>query len=315
MKGIILAGGYGTRLRPLTHSTQKQLLPVGNTPVIEYVVEDMKAAGITEIGIVVGGSYPHQVKEHLGDGSRFNIDVTYIPQGEPLGLAHAVDCAKEFVDGDEFLVYFGDTMILGGIAATLASSFDPEIHSAGICVQQVDEPSRFGVIELNERNEITQILEKPTNPPTDLAYIGAIAFSANVFDVIEEIEPSWRGELELTDVLNELTNADKPLDWHRYNDVWIDVGTPEDVLLANEVILDRRQEQFESPVDVDARVEGSVEVGDDCTISEDALIHDPCSIGDGVRIGANAQIGPYVSIGDDAIIEGQLSSQAYFSMA
>ncbi|WP_226022861.1 glucose-1-phosphate thymidylyltransferase [Halomicrobium salinisoli] len=304
MKSVVLAGGHGTRLKPLTHATQKQLLPVANNPVIEHIIENLREAGIDEIGIVLGGSYPEQIEEHVGDGSEYGVEVSYIHQGEPLGLAHAVSCAEDFVGDDDFIVYFGDTIVLGDIVDELVDAFSSETPGAAVCLQTVDDPSRFGIAELDDDDNITAVLEKPEDPPTDLAYIGVLAFSSDVFGVIERIEPSWRGELELTDVLDEIAHSDKPIHWKRYSDVWMDVGTPADLIETNRILLDRSRDSFTDEVPGDATVQGPVEVGDNCQVASDVVIEGPVSIGNDVTLESGAHIGPYASLGDGVTVEG-----------
>lgn len=302
MKAIILAGGSGTRLRPFTYATQKQLLPVVNRPVLEYVITDLERAGIDDIGVVLGGDYPENVRERIGDGSAYGVELTYIHQGDPQGLADAVYCAKEFVGESPFVVYFGDTITGGNVTAELVREFDPNEHEVGIILKPVDDPTRFGVAELDRDGEIRQILEKPDDPPTDLAYIGVQAYTPTVFDVIESLEPSDRGELELTHAIDELVSEHEAY-WTDTDEVWMDVGTVEDLRNANRHFLESLTPKIEGEVSDEADVTGRVYLGDGSTVEAGAEIRGPVHIGDETRIGGDARIGPYVTVGNRCRIE------------
>jgi glucose-1-phosphate thymidylyltransferase len=303
MKGVILAGGKGTRLRPITYTTQKQLVPLANKPVIQHVIEDLKSAGITDIGVVIGGQFPGDIKTFLGDGSDFGVDITYILQGESLGLAHAVGCAEPFVEDDPFVVYFGDTILGEDITTTLVDSFDPQTHDAGLVLQHVDDPTRFGIVD-TEDGEITRILEKPEDPPTDLAYVGVLAFTSSVFQKIEDLEPSWRGELELTQALHELAIDDHTIEWNVSNGIWKDVGTPEDVISTNRILQEDLQSDIRGTILDEANISGPIQVGNGSTIEPSATLDGPTVIGSDTVVGSDAVVGPYTSIGDNCVIEG-----------
>jgi len=177
MKALILAGGTGSRLRPLTHTLPKQLLPLANKPVLEYVIKYLKDAGIREVGIIVGGEHPGQIQSHLQTGERYDIDITYIMQGEPLGLAHAVGCARDFIGDDPFVVYFGDTIVEQGVTSSIVSAFDASTHDAGFLLQNVADPTRYGVAEFDGQ-EVVKIHEKPDEPPSDFAYVGVLILTS-----------------------------------------------------------------------------------------------------------------------------------------
>lgn len=297
MKAIILAGGSGTRLKPFTNATQKQLLPVVNKPVLEYVIEDIKQAGIDDIGVILGGDYPEKVREQICDGSEYGVKLTYINQGDPLGLADAVYCAKDFVGKSPFVVYFGDTITGGNITAELVREFDPSEHEVGIILKAVDDPTRFGIANLDRDGEIQQILEKPDDPPTNLAYIGVQAYTPTVFDIIEELEPSERGELELTHAIDKLVSEYEAY-WTETNEIWMDVGTVEDLNKANRHFLESITPKIEGDISDGAEITGRIWLGEGSTVEAGAEIHGPVHIGDNTSISGDARIGPYVSIGN-----------------
>ena len=253
MKGIVLAGGTGSRLRPITHTGPKQLVPVANKPVIEYAIDDLVEAGITEIGVVLGNKGRQEIQNYLGDGSDFGVEITYIVQGEPLGLAHAVGCAKDFVGDDSFVVYLGDDLMREGIVE-FVDDFDPDEYAAGIGLQQVDEPERYGIVEVEDPPEsdgtdaggddtadvgdVVGLVEKPDDPPSDLALIGIYVFTPAIFEQIERLEPSWRGELEITEAIQGLIDDGDRIQSHVVHGWWKDTGKPEDVIHANRLVLD-----------------------------------------------------------------------------
>jgi len=300
MKGLILAGGTGSRLRPITHTTQKQLIPLANKPVIQRVIENMKSAGITNIGVVLGGPHPGELKQFLRDGSQFGVDLTFIFQGEPLGLAHAVACAEDFVKSEPFLVYFGDTIIDRNIINEIVGSFDEGDQSAGFALQRVENPSRFGVVELDE-GEIEQIHEKPEDPPSKLAYIGAVALTRSIFHDINELEPSWRGELELTQALDSLVQRKKS-DFEITNGLWKDVGTPRDVIETNNILMDEIDNNI-NIVGINMKnIQNPVQINSGVSIAESASIKGPVIVGKNTSIEDGAVVGPYTSVGSNCVI-------------
>ena len=225
MKGIILHGGHGTRLRPLTHTGPKQLLPIANKPMSQYGLETMKNAGITEIAIIIGGIGSQKVKEYYGTGKKFGVKISYIQQDLPKGIAHAVDLCKEFVNNEKFVVFLGDNIISKSIL-NFTENFKKSDSDASILLCEVDNPSRFGIANMKE-NKIIEILEKPKNPPTNLAVTGIYFLTPLIFEIIKDLKPSWRNELEITDALDQLLKMNKKISHHIITDYWKDTGTPE----------------------------------------------------------------------------------------
>lgn len=302
MKGVILAGGTGSRLRPITHTGPKQLVPIANKPVLEYAVDDLKDAGITEIGIILGNKGRDEIQEYFGDGSEFGVDITYIVQGEPLGLAHAVGCARDFVGDDSFVVYLGDDMMREGIE-DLVADFDAEEYAAGIGLQEVDEPSRYGIVGRNEAGDVTELVEKPENPPSNLALIGIYLFTPEIFEQIEDLEPSWRGELEITDAIQGLLDNGRRVQSHVVHGWWKDTGKPGDVLHANRLVLDDIESDIQGEVQDESSITGRVEIGEGAVVEEGAVVRGPVSIGENTRIKSGAYVGPYSSIGDNCEVD------------
>src|SRR5436309_654413 len=236
MKGIILHGGHGTRLRPLTHTGPKQLLPIANKPMSQYALEDLRDAGITEIGVIIGDVYPEKVKEFYGDGKKFGVKITYIYQDKPKGIAHAIGLCKEFVGNERFVVYLGDNILRKGLSS-YTKKFESSDAGAMILLCEIDDPSRFGIVEF-ENNKIKKIIEKPKTTNSNLAVIGVYFLTPKIFDVITKLKPSWRGELEITDSLQLLMEAGLVIEYDIVTGWWKDTGTPEDILHANRLVLD-----------------------------------------------------------------------------
>jgi len=303
MKGIILAGGRGTRLRPITHTGPKQLVPVANTPILEYAVEDLRDAGITEIGVVLGNLGREEIQSFLGDGSEFGVDVTYIVQGDPLGLAHAAGCARDFVGDDDFVMYLGDNILKQGIE-DLVASFREGDYAAGIALQHVEDPRQFGVADVTEDGQVVGLVEKPDDPPSDLALIGIYVFSPTVFDAIERISPSWRGELEITDAIQFLLDHGHTIDSQIVGGWWKDTGKPEDVLEANRLVLEDIDEAVEGTVEDGADVVGRVSLDESAVIESGAIVRGPVSVASGTVIEEGTYVGPYTSIGAGSTIRG-----------
>lgn len=291
MKGIILAGGTGSRLQPITHTTQKQLIPLANKPVIQHVVERLRDSGISDIGVVLGNHYPDKVKNALGDGSGLDVELTYIHQGEPLGLAHAVSCCEEFVENEPFLVYFGDTILGQNILDTLVDNFDNKEFDGSLVFQEVENPSRFGVADI-AGGDLSGVLEKPDDPPSNLAYVGAVVLTRKVFTEIEQLEPSWRGEIELTHALDRLVK-NKKVQWEIEEGLWKDVGTPSDVIETNKILMKNIATNGDSEGDI-----SKVVLGKDSSIGNNVTIRGPVIIGENTTITGDSVIGPYTCIGD-----------------
>lgn len=302
MKGVVLAGGKGTRLRPLTYTKRKQLIPIANKPIVEYAIDDLREAGITEIGVVLGNEGRDQIQSHLGDGSDFGVDITYIVQGDALGLAHAVGCARDFVDDQPFVVYLGDNMFQNGINQ-IVQGFDPDEYAAGIAVRSVEEPSRYGVVDIESTGDVRRIVEKPVVPPSNLAVTGVYILTAPIFDQIASLSQSDRGEFELTDALHGLLERGYDIETRVLDGWWKDIGTPTDVTQANRFVL----EELVSGIDGTAEDNGlegeQIRVGKGSTIKNGATIQPPVAIGENTTIGSGAVIGPYTSIGDDSTID------------
>jgi len=303
MKGVLLSGGTGSRLRPITHTGPKQLVPVANKPVIEYAIEDLEAADITEIGVILGHKGREEIQELLGDGSKYGVDITYIVQGNPLGLAHAAGCAREFVGDSDFVMYLGDNMLRHGVS-DLIESFKAGEYGAGIALQQVSNPEAFGVADVDEQGAVTRLVEKPDDPPSDLALIGMYVFTPAVFDTIDDLEPSWRGELEITDAIQTLLDDGHDIDSHVVRGWWKDTGKPEDILEANRLVLEDDHLKREGRVGPDAIVEGRVALHETATIEDGAVVRGPVSIAENTVIESGTYVGPYTSIGPDSTLEG-----------
>jgi len=297
MKGLILSGGKGTRLRPLTYTSAKQLVPVANKPVLFYAIEAIVEAGITEIGIIVGDTRA-EIRAAVGDGSRFGAEVTYIEQSEPLGLAHAVMIAQEFLADSPFVMYLGDNLIAGGIRG-LVDEFRQLGCNSEILLAEVQNPEQFGVAELTAEGKVRRLVEKPKEPQSNLALVGVYMFDAHIFESVHRIKPSWRGELEITDAIQDLIDRGLDVHPHIVRGWWKDTGKLEDMLEANRIILeafDSRRGVSLGPIGQGSRIEGRVELGQGVELI-DSLVRGPVVIGDGARI-ENAFVGPYTSIGE-----------------
>jgi glucose-1-phosphate thymidylyltransferase len=293
MKGLILSGGKGTRLRPITHTRAKQLVPVANKPVLHYGLESLVAAGIFDIGIVVGDTQA-EIRESVGDGSRWNARVTYIEQDAPRGLAHAVLISEAFIDGDPFVMYLGDNLLNHGITS-LVEEFDREKPAAQVLLAHVPDPQMFGVAELSN-GRVIRLVEKPAEPKSDLALVGVYMFSKDVFTSVRNIKPSFRNELEITDAIQNLIDRGLEVRPHIVEGWWKDTGKLEDMLEANRLILDTLETCVQGQVDADSRIEGKVVVAAGAVI-ERSVVRGPAIIGAGARI-INAYVGPFTSIGE-----------------
>jgi glucose-1-phosphate thymidylyltransferase len=298
VKGLILSGGRGTRLRPITHTSAKQLIPIANKPILFYAVEAIVAAGITDIGIIVGESGP-EVRAAVGDGSRFGAIVTYIPQEAPLGLAHAVLAAREFLGDDSFVMYLGDNLIRRGIVP-IVESFAQANPDALILLARVPEPQNFGVAELSE-GRVVRLIEKPSHPKSDLALVGVYLFNRTVFDAIDSIEYSPRGELEITDAIQKMIDDGRRVQPHLITEpheamvaTWKDTGRLEDLLEANRIVLDDIPPRVEGTIGDDVRLHGKVIVERGAEL-RNCTVRGPAIIGENTLID-DAYIGPYSSI-------------------
>ncbi len=298
MKGLILSGGKGTRMRPITHTAAKQLLPVANKPILFYAVEAIKDAGVNEIGIIISPETGPDVKEALGDGSRWGIRIEYIVQDEPKGLAHAVKTAQPFLGDEAFVMYLGDNLIKDGVKP-LVDRFNSGKADSLILLKEVANPSSFGVAELNASGGIVCLEEKPAQPKSNLALVGIYLFNKNIHLAIDQIKPSRRGELEITDAIQKLIHMKYDVSSHILTSWWLDTGKKDDMLEANRVVLDE-MEDFDMQGDLDDKslVSGRVHIGKgsklkNCTVRGPAVIGDNCLL-------ENTYIGPFTSIGDGA---------------
>jgi glucose-1-phosphate thymidylyltransferase len=297
MKGLILSGGKGTRLRPITYTSAKQLVPVANRPVLFRVLDAMVEAGITEICIVVGDTAP-VIEDAVGDGSAWGAKVTYVQQEAPLGLAHAVKISERFLIDDRFVMVLGDNVIEGGITA-LVKQFTGSNWNAQIVLKQVENPQQFGVAELRD-GRIVRLVEKPKHPPSDLAVVGIYMFDHHVFEAVNAIQPSWRGELEITDAIQYLIEKGYQVYPYIHEGWWIDTGKMEDMLEANRLVLESNESRVEGFVDADSRVNGKVVIEKDAEIIN-STVRGPAIIGERTRV-VNAYIGPFTSIYHDCLI-------------
>jgi len=300
LKGIILHGGHGTRLRPLTHTGPKQLLPIANKPMSQYALEDLKTTGVTDIAIIIGDVYPQKVKEYYGDGSKFGVKITYIYQDSPKGISHAIRLCKDFIRNDRFIVYLGDNVLRKNLT-DYAEKFENSQTDAMILLCEVDDPQRFGVAELDKDNlgKIKKIIEKPKVPPSNLAVIGIYFLTPKIFDVIDNLKPSWRGELEITEALQMLMDDGYKIKYDTVTGWWKDTGTPEDIIHANKLVLDSIGTENQFLIDDDAEVKENIVTGNGTMISSDSSIIGPVIIGKNCSIGSGVKLGPYVSIGDN----------------
>jgi len=291
LKGLILSGGKGTRLRPLTHTSAKQLVPVANKPVLFYGIEAMAKAGISELGIVVGETH-EEIRGAVGDGSRFGCKVTYIMQPDPLGLAHAVKISQAFLKDDPFVMYLGDNLLAHGITS-LVSEFRMLAPTAQILLAKVPNPNQFGVAELVE-GRVVRLEEKPKVPRSDLALVGVYMFTAPIFEAVNAIKPSGRGELEITDAIQYLIDKGFTVSPHVVTGWWKDTGKIEDMLEANRLILDTLERRIEGEVRGASQIDGKVVIEKGAVV-EDSVIRGPVIIGSGAQI-VRAYVGPFTSI-------------------
>jgi glucose-1-phosphate thymidylyltransferase len=305
LKGLILSGGKGTRLRPITHTSAKQLVPVANKPVLFYGIEAMAQAGIEEVGIIIAPETGQEIREAAGDGSKFGVKITYVVQDEPLGLAHAVLTAEPFLGESPFVMYLGDNLLQGGIS-DLVAAFREHEPDALILLTPVPDPENFGVAELasagvGEVGRVVRLVEKPVEPATDLALVGVYMFTAGIHDAARAIEPSARGELEITDAIQHLVDGGMRVEPHIVQGWWKDTGRLEDMLEANRLILDNLTERIEGEL-IDSQVDGRVVVEAGARL-ERTNVRGPAVIGAGAQL-SDCYIGPYTAIGENCSISG-----------
>ena len=300
MKGIILHGGHGTRLRPLTHTGPKQLLPIGNKPMSQYCIESLKEAKVTEIAIIVGGIGANKVREYYGNGERLGVKISYIEQDEPKGIAHAINLCQNFIGDEKFIVFLGDNIIQKSIR-DFAQNFDKSNSDASILLCEVNDPSRFGIADI-KNDKIIKIIEKPKNPPTNLAVTGIYFLTPIIFEIFKILKPSWRNELEITDALQLLLENKYKISYDMITDYWKDTGTPEDIIHANGVILEKMESYFYGIKENEFKSKGKVMIGKNTKIEKDVEIEGPVIIGENCIIKSKSKIGPNISIGNNAKI-------------
>ena len=303
MKALILAGGSGTRLRPITHTRAKQLVPVANKPILFYGIEAMVSAGITEIGVIVGDTRD-EVMQALGDGNRFGATITYIAQDQPLGLAHCVLIARQFLADDDFVMYLGDNLLEQDLSA-FAAAFElartgDEPPAAQILLKQVPDPHRFGIATLDAAGNVIELVEKPDDPPSDLALVGVYLFTARVHDAVAGIAPSPRGELEITDAIQWLLDQGERVRCELLTGWWIDTGKLTPLLEANRLLLEKIETSIDGSVDQASTIEGRVVIGEGAEIIN-STIRGPVAIGERTRV-EDSFIGPFSAIGNDCAV-------------
>lgn len=297
MRALVLAGGHGSRLRPLTYTSAKQLIPIAGEPILFHGLRSIAAAGITEVGIVVGRT-GEEVRAAVGDGSSWGLTVTYIEQPEPLGLAHAVMTASEFVHGQPFLMYLGDNVLIEGVRG-FVEEFERVRPDAQIFLARVPEPERFGVAVL-EGERVVRLVEKPREHLSDLALVGVYLFDDQIVDACRTLEPSWRGEYEITEAIQWLIDHGRNVRAHMVSGWWKDTGKPEDLLEANRLILSLLRGRIDGEVDEATEVEGEVVVRAGAKVSTSRLVG-PIVVGEGCIV-ESSTIGPNVSIEPDCLI-------------
>ncbi|WP_330290097.1 glucose-1-phosphate thymidylyltransferase [Streptomyces sp. NBC_00576] len=305
MKALVLAGGSGTRLRPFSYSMPKQLIPIANKPVLVHVLQGVRDLGVTEVGVIVGDRGP-EIEAVLGDGSRFGLRITYIPQDAPRGLAHTVSIARDFLGNDDFVMYLGDNVLPDGVVG-IAEEFTTHRPAAQVVVYKVPDPRSFGVAELGPDGEVLRLVEKPQEPRSDLALIGVYFFTPAIHEAVEAIEPSARGELEITEAIQWLLSSGADVRASRYDGYWKDTGKVEDVLKCNSHFLDGLSRRVDGHVDAGSVLVGQVVVEAGARILR-SRVEGPAIIGTGTVV-EESHVGPYTSIGRDClVIDSRLES-------
>ena len=298
MKALVLAGGAGTRLRPITHTSAKQLLPVANKPVLFYGLEAIRDAGITDVGLIVGDTEA-AIRLAVEDGSAFGLRATYIRQHSPLGLAHAVLVAREFLDEDDFVMYLGDNFIVGGITA-LVDEFRSARPDVQIMLTRVRDPRQFGVVELDDAGQVVGLVEKPQQPKSDLALAGVYMFTAAIHEAIGHLKPSWRGELEITEAIQWLLDAGRKVRSTMITGYWKDTGNVADMLEVNRMVLEGVEPMLAGAVDDASEIIGRVVIERGAEVCGSRIVG-PAIIGAGTRVTA-AYVGPFTSIAQECLI-------------
>jgi glucose-1-phosphate thymidylyltransferase len=326
VKGLILSGGAGTRLRPITHTSAKQLVPVANKPILFYGIEDMAAAGILEIGIITGETGA-EVRDAVGDGSRFGVDVTFIPQDAPLGLAHCVLIARDFLGDDDFVMYLGDNMLQQGLAEFI-ERFEHDRREADrptldggrrapvaqILLSEVPDPHRFGVAAVDANGHVTRLVEKPIDPPSNLALVGVYLFTPAIHEAVAAIEPSPRGELEITDAIQWLIDHDLPVRHDLLQGWWLDTGKKDPLLESNRRVLDDLEPRIDGTLDALSQIDGRVviEAGAELVNSR---VRGPAIIGEGTRL-VDSYVGPFTAVANGCeIVDSEIENSVVLERA
>ncbi|GAA2767975.1 glucose-1-phosphate thymidylyltransferase [Streptomyces paradoxus] len=298
MKALVLSGGAGTRLRPITHTSAKQLVPVANKPVLFYGLESIAEAGITDVGMIVGDT-AEEIEEAVGDGSTFGLKVTYIPQERPLGLAHAVLIARDFLGDDDFVMYLGDNFIVGGITG-LVDEFRGNRPDAQILLTRVADPRAFGVAELDQSGQVIGLEEKPDQPKSDLALVGVYLFTPLIHEAVRAIEPSWRGELEITHAIQHLIDTRADVRSTVIKGYWKDTGNVGDMLEVNRTVLEAMERRIDGEVDDASETIGRVVLEEGARIVNSRVVG-PVVIGSGTVV-SNSYVGPFTSVAENCRI-------------
>ncbi|WP_406119090.1 glucose-1-phosphate thymidylyltransferase [Streptomyces sp. NBC_00989] len=298
MKALVLSGGTGSRLRPITHTSAKQLVPVANKAVLFYGLESLADAGITEVGIIVGDTAA-EIEEAVGDGSKFGLQITYIPQDRPLGLAHAVLIAREYLGDDDFVMYLGDNFIVGGITG-LVEGFQANKPDAQILLTHVPDPRSFGVAELSESGQVIGLEEKPEHPKSDLALVGVYLFTPAIHDAVRAIKPSWRGELEITHAIQQLIDDGADVRSSVIHGYWKDTGNVVDMLEVNRTVLESMDRRIDGEVDDVSETIGRVVIEKGARIERSRIVG-PVIIGAGTVV-SDSYVGPFTSVAENCSI-------------
>ncbi|MEU5537384.1 glucose-1-phosphate thymidylyltransferase [Streptomyces sp. NPDC020362] len=307
MKALALAGGLGSRLRPLSHSMPKQLIPIANKPVLVHVLENLRDLGVTQVGVVVGDR-GQEISAALGERAVPGIEITYIQQDRPLGLAHCIAIARDFLGDDDFVMYLGDNMLVDGVR-DIAAEFAQKRPAAQIVVHKVPDPRAFGVAELDEDSRVIRLVEKPRHPRSDLAVIGVYFFTSAVHDAVAAIEPSLRGELEVTDALQWMVDQGAEVVARTYAGYWKDTGKVEDMLDCNRELLDRVQRCVRGEVDDESEVFGPVVIEEGARVVRSRIVG-PAVIGAGSLV-EDSSVGPHTAVGRDCVL---LSAGVHYSI-
>jgi len=301
MKGIILHGGHGTRLRPFTYTRPKQLLPIANVPMSQYCVDSLKNAGITNIAMVIGGENSFKVREYYGNGEKFGVKIIYVEQNQPKGISHAISLCEDFIGDDKFVVFLGDNILLKDISENV-KQFRNSNDAAKILLCEVSNPTQFGIADIEKNGKIKKIIEKPKNPTSNMAVIGIYFLTPIIFEIIARLKPSWRNELEITDALQMMLEEDKIISYDTITNYWKDTGTISDILDANKTILENMKPYFEGKKDDDVVLNGKVMVGCKSYLHGNVKIDGPVIIGENCILDGDIHIGPNVSIGNNSKI-------------